>query len=53
MGYVKCDKKHQKSVGSFFFTKARENLSTGQMVKLAGAGMNNNTVASGLSSLAK
>ena len=29
MGYIKCDKKHQKSMGSFMFNKAKNNLSTG------------------------
>ena len=27
-GYIKCDKKHQKNVGNYFFRKAANNMTT-------------------------
>ena len=31
LGYIKCDKKHQKNVGSYFFKKAADNMSAKQV----------------------
>ena len=28
MGYMKCDKNHQKKMGSYLMSKAKDNLST-------------------------
>ena len=54
MGYIKCDKKHQKSVGGWMFSKAKDNLSTGQMTKIAMMGMNSSSkLSSSISSIGK
>ena len=54
MGYIKCDKKHQKSVGGWMFTKAKDNLSSGQITKIAMMGMNNSSkLSSSISSIGK
>jgi hypothetical protein len=54
MGYIKCDKKHQKSVGGWMFTKAKDNLSSGQITKIAMMGMNNSSkLSSSISSISK
>ena len=41
MGYIKCDKQHQKKMGSFLATKAKNNLSSAQMAKLGMYAMKN------------
>ena len=33
VGYIKCDKQHQKSMGHFIMRKAKDNMSTEQMTK--------------------
>ena len=55
MGYIKCDKNHQKKMGSYLMTKANENLSREQMTKIGMYAMNNGgsqAVLSGLGSMA-
>jgi len=34
LGYIKCDKEHQKKVGGFFYRRANSSLSTSQKTKL-------------------
>lgn len=41
LGYIKCDKKHQKNVGNYFFKKAKDNMSTKQMTQVGMYAMNN------------
>ena len=40
-GYIKCDKKHQNSVGNYFFKKATKNMSAQQMTAAGKYAMTN------------
>ena len=57
-GYIKCDKKHQSSVGNYFFKKAARNMSTQQMSAVGKYAFTNQTAgtqnpAQSISSIAK
>ena len=41
MGYVKCDKNHQKKMGSYLMNKAKDNLSGEQVARMGMYAMSN------------
>lgn len=58
-GYIKCDKKHQASMGNYFFKKAAKNMTTKQAQQVGMYAMTNQSAAtqpgqrSSISSIAK
>ena len=53
MGYIKCDKNHQKGVSSFFFKKAAANMSSEQIAKAGMFAMKNGSSISSVVGEAK
>uniref|UniRef100_A0A7S3CSL4 Golgi apparatus membrane protein TVP23 homolog n=1 Tax=Strombidium rassoulzadegani TaxID=1082188 RepID=A0A7S3CSL4_9SPIT len=41
LGYIKCDKNHQNKMGSYLMNKAKNNLSSDQMIRIGMYGMGN------------